>query len=250
MIYNSCEPGSTNCHVTCLQGGEIREKEDNDSHIPWILICCERIIVKMSDSHTVTVYIEWVIVTIANYTESTVVIKVWSNVILANRNNIIILQYYQRKRITLRLSYRIHPYQVLLRVTGRFGQDPFRPQFLVETSLISWTFRPQNINDSANKYERFGQINYIAAEMSLQHWCMSYAILFAAAIVTNVLLTICDVILSICDVIVSSLSWGFAACFRLPFLAFLSDVPKYLLVILNYLGSQTFCQMYLSIYLS
>ena len=135
-------------------------------------------------------------------------------------------------------------------VTGRFGQDPFRPQFLAETSLISWTFRPQNVNDSANKYERFGQINYIAAEMSLQHICLSsYAILFAAAIVINVLLTICDVILSICDVIVSSLSWDFSACFRLPFLAFLSDVPKYLLVIMNYLGSQTFCQTY-SIYLS
>ena len=53
----------------------------------------------------------------------------------------------------------------LARVTGRFGQDPFRPQFLAETSLISRTFRPQNVNDSANKYERFGQINYIAAEM-------------------------------------------------------------------------------------
>ena len=44
-------------------------------------------------------------------------------------------------------------------VTGRFGQDPFRPQFLAETSLISifhgrfghkmWTIRPTNMNVSA-----------------------------------------------------------------------------------------------------
>ena len=71
-------------------------------------------------------------------------------------------------------------------VTGRFGQDTFRPQFLAESSLISWTFRPQNVNDSANKYERFGQINYIDAEMSLQKRCLSSATLLAAAIVTNV----------------------------------------------------------------
>ena len=120
----------------------------------------------------------------------------------------------------------------LIRVTGRFGQDPFRPQFLAETSLISWTFRPQNVNDSANKYERFGQINYIAADiMSLQNGHLSSAIMLAAAIVTNVLLTICDVILSICDVIVLSLSWVFSA-----------SVSGY--------HSLHFCQTYLSIYLS
>ena len=72
-----------------------------------------------------------------------------------------------RKRCAAR-SIGVHderPWQV----PGRFGQDPFRPQFLAETSLISWTFRPQNVNDSAKKYERFGQINYIAAEMYLQN---------------------------------------------------------------------------------
>ena len=45
---------------------------------------------------------------------------------------------------------------------------------VAETSLISWTFRPQNVNDSANKYECFGQINYIAAEMSLTVMSLSH----------------------------------------------------------------------------
>ena len=41
--------------------------------------------------------------------------------------------------------FSIHAFiqSLYIRVTGRFGQDPFRPQFLAETSLISWTFRPQ-----------------------------------------------------------------------------------------------------------
>ena len=77
-----------------------------------------------------------------------------------------------------------------------FGRNV--PNFMDEKN------RPQNVNDSANKYERFGQINYIAAEMSLQNWRLFSAIMLAAAIVTNVLLTICDVI-------VSSLSWVFSA---------------------------------------
>ena len=66
-----------------------------------------------------------------------------------------------------------------VRVNGHCGHDPFRPCFLAETSLISWTFRPINMDISANKYGRFGQKNYyyyIAAEMFL----------LAAVIVTNV----------------------------------------------------------------
>ena len=46
---------------------------------------------------------------------------------------------------------------VSVTVTGYFGLDPFRPYFLAETSLISWTFRPQNIDVSDTKYGRFGQ---------------------------------------------------------------------------------------------
>ena len=40
---------------------------------------------------------------------------------------------------------------IVWEVTGRFGQDPIRPQFLAESSLISWTFRPRKMNDSAKK---------------------------------------------------------------------------------------------------
>ena len=124
-------------------------------------------------------------------------------------------------------------------VTGRFGQDPFRPQFLAETSLISWTFRPQNVNDSANKYERFGQINYIAAETSLQNWCLSSAILLAVAIVTNVSHYLwCHSLYVWCHCLIFVLCF-LCFCFRLPFLSFLSDVIKYLLVIMNYLSIQT-----------
>ena len=51
---------------------------------------------------------------------------------------------------------------------------------------------------------------------------------------------------SICDVIVSSLSWVFSASVSgYHSFHFLSDVPKYLLVIMNYIGSQTCCQTYL-----
>ena len=108
----------------------------------------------------------------------------------------------------------------------KWGNGTFRPRTVSatvfgETTLISWTFRPQNVNDSANKYECFGQINYIAAETSLQNWCLSSAILIAAAIVTHVSLYLwCH-----CLIFVS----GFLCfCFQLPFLAFLSDVavPK------------------------
>ena len=42
-------------------------------------------------------------------------------------------------------------------VTGHFGQDPFRPYFLAETSPFSGTFRPRNMDVSAKKYGRFGQ---------------------------------------------------------------------------------------------
>ena len=55
--------------------------------------------------------------------------------------------------------------------TGRFGQDPFRPHFLAETSLNFrpqiWTFRRTNMDVSAKL------IINIAAEMSLQNWCLS-----------------------------------------------------------------------------
>ena len=55
---------------------------------------------------------------------------------------------------------------------------------------------------------------------------------------TNVLLSICDVILSICDVIVSSLSWVFSA--SVSGYHSLHFCQTYLiLVIMNYLGSQT-----------
>ena len=42
-------------------------------------------------------------------------------------------------------------------VTGHFGQDPFRPYVLAETSPFSGTFRPRNMDVSAKKYGRFGQ---------------------------------------------------------------------------------------------
>ena len=50
----------------------------------------------------------------------------------------------------------------------KWGNGTFRPRSVSatvfgETTLISWTFQPQNVNDSANKYERF------AAETSLQN---------------------------------------------------------------------------------
>ena len=45
---------------------------------------------------------------------------------------------------------------VIALVTGHFGQDPFRPYFLAETSLKTGTFRPRNMDVSAKKYGRFG----------------------------------------------------------------------------------------------
>ena len=63
-------------------------------------------------------------------------------------------------------------------VTGHFGQDPFRPCFLAETSLISWTFRPTNMDVSAKKNYYY----YIAAEMFLRTVCLCSATLLAAAI--------------------------------------------------------------------
>ena len=90
-------------------------------------------------------------------------------------------------------------------VTGRFGQDPFRPHFLAETSLISWMFRPQNVDVSAKLI------------ISLPR-CLCK---IDACPTPLCLLLLIFVLGFLCF------------CFRLSFLAFLSDVPKYLLVVID-----------------
>ena len=98
----------------------------------------------------------------------------------------------QPKKWTIRLFFLVFWWWFAVTwVTGRFGQDPFRPGKTWTFRPNAWTIRPRMMNVSAKKDGRFGQIYIIVLQRQMTHTienshlhklcCMSFVTMAAAS---------------------------------------------------------------------